>query len=241
MSIYCGDKPVTLYYGDRHPLTRYYNGHKIAGWRWDEQSALDMPFERTYNDRVDVEVLGRSEQVQTEQGKNLFDWETSTLVDIDGNSAPTFGSITDGVYTNQRSFYNAGVHITVPRGTISGGSTYTISFDVIAPMAQPIYFGVRSIGGTRTNTSKTVGDGVLTHMSMTVTAPAGYDYYQYVQLQGSSSTDSLSLNVVFTNIQLEIGTTATPYAPFVPNSPSPDYPSPIVSSAGEVRVEEEFV
>lgn len=38
-----------------------------------------------------------------------------------------------------------------------------------------------------------------------------------------------------TIVQLEIGTIATAYAPFVPNSPSPDYPSP-VNSAGNCNL-----
>ena len=42
----------------------------------------------------------------------------------------------------------------------------------------------------------------------------------------------------FTQIQLELGSVATTYTPFVPNSPSPDYPSPITPNvlAGDYKV-----
>lgn len=40
-----------------------------------------------------------------------------------------------------------------------------------------------------------------------------------------------------TNMMLEKGNTATAYVPFVPNSPSPDYPQPIESTTGLQKVE----
>ena len=148
------------------------------------------------------------------RGKNLWDWKKSKVVDIYAVEQATYGTILDGVYTNNRSFYSSGVHITVSDGTIVAGNTYTISFDVLAPTSQPIYFGVRNTAGIRTNTVKAVTEGVLSRVSMTVTAPVGYQYYQYVQLQGGSAINLLNLNVVFSNIQLELGSTTTPYEPF---------------------------
>ena len=230
MGIYLGDKQGIAYKGDYKPVNIYLGHEKAAGWELSEKTGTELSWDDTYNDKVLLAVVeGRSEQVVTVQGKNLFDWRQAKVVDYKGVEQPDYGTIIDGVYTNQTSYYGASCHITLPIGTIVAGNTYTISFDVLAPVSQSIYFGVRNTEGTRTVTTKSVTAGVLTHMYMTVTAPAGYTYYQYIQLQGSTSVDYTNINVVFTNIQLELGSSATAYELFIPNSPSPDYPSPIKS------------
>lgn len=229
--------PMWAFEGDYHPV-KVMDGDKTLFRAKDvTQTGIDMAFERTYNDRVDVVALGRSKQAVTVQGKNLFDWARAKIVDINGTEQPSYGSINDGTYINQMSYHSASVQLTVPSGALVGGNTYTISFEVLSPVNQPIYFGVRNNAGTRTNTTKSVAANTPTYMTLTVTAPAGFTYHQYVQLQGSTSTDPININTVFSNIQLELGSTATPYEPFTPDSPSPDYPSPIISSAGELRVE----
>lgn len=234
MGIYLGDKPTALYRGSYKPVNLYSGDKKAAGWKLSEKTGTSLEWADTYNDKVASAVVsGASTQEQTVQGKNLFDWTRAKIVDDSGIEQPSYGTITNGIYVNQMSLYGWIYYITLPIGTIVAGNTYTISFDILVPVSQAIYFGVRNTEGTRTHTYKSVTAGVLTHTHMTVTAPAGYTYFQFIQLQGSTRVDYRNINVVFSNIQLELGTTATAYAPFVPNSPSPDYPSPI-HSAGEV-------
>jgi hypothetical protein len=61
----------------------------------------------------------------------------------------------------------------------------------------------------------------------------------YVRL-GFRPIDNNSIDMTaISDIQLELGSTATTYTPFIPNSPSPDYPSTITSnlSAGTYKVQ----
>lgn len=60
-----------------------------------------------------------------------------------------------------------------------------------------------------------------------VTAPANARYVR----NAGFYTDS------FDTLQFELGSTATPYEPFVPDSPSPAYPSPIISANGDLAAE----
>lgn len=154
---------------------------------------------------IDVETLG----VLTT--KNLFDIQTTAVVNNADVEEPTYGTIENGVYTNEMSYYNIGTHLRVPQGTIIGGNTYTLSAYVLSPTTQSIYFGVKNTSGTRTNVYQSVTANVLTHMTFTVVVPVGYEYYQYIQLQGSTSVNSTALNIVFSNIQLEYGSSATEY------------------------------
>jgi hypothetical protein len=198
-----------------------------------EKTGVDLAWLRTVTGEVkSLTVNGKSTQTVTVQGKNLFDWETSKVVDTNGAVRTTFGSISNGVYTNQMSLYSTYCCVTVPSGTIIAGLTYTISFDVLSPETQSIYFGVHNTSGAYTKINQEVEGNVLTHVHLSVVAPAGYTYHQHVLLQGSSSVSYTNLNVTFSNIQIELSSTATAYEPFVPNSPSPEYQSPILSAGG---------
>ena len=62
MSIKVGDKDLFPYLGDYRPVNIYKGEHKVAGWKWTEQSGKELLFENTYNDFVEVEVDGKSYQ-----------------------------------------------------------------------------------------------------------------------------------------------------------------------------------
>jgi hypothetical protein len=159
-------------------------------------------------------------------GKNLLDMQTTWPVNRFGVSRSIYGSITDGVYTSQMSLYNVASYLTLPTGTIRAGETYTISFDVLAPVTQFIYFGFRDTDQIAITTTKYVVANTLTHLQMTLTASAGREYLQQVQLQGSTSVDYESTNIIFTNIQLELGGVATSRVPYQGSyaHPMPDLP-----------------
>ena len=156
MSIYLKDKALVPYHGDNRPLNVYHGGKKIAGYH-DEERSGDGPHEwdDTYNDRTSGEIHGNgdlqseyysferdSEQVQTVQGKNLFDlyriFATAHVVDpykcIDGAFAnnnevqPNDANIEIGNNELKVGSFvggcGAGFYIPVTSGT-----TYTMIFD----------------------------------------------------------------------------------------------------------------
>jgi hypothetical protein len=88
MPIYHDGKKMKPYRGYRKPVNVYYGDKKVAGWKNSTQTGNNLTFQTTYNDTADVVVKGKSlqksewvhktgesGQVQTEQGKNLFDYE----------------------------------------------------------------------------------------------------------------------------------------------------------------------
>lgn len=71
MLIKAGDKDLFPYLGDYRPINIYKGEHKIAGWKWAEQSGKEVGFENTYNDFVEVEIDGKSYQ-HVGSGENLW-------------------------------------------------------------------------------------------------------------------------------------------------------------------------
>ena len=204
MGAYYGDKPLALYYGDRHPLTRYYNGHRIAGWRWDEQSAPDMTFEHTYNDRVDVVALGRGQQVQTVQGKNICPVAAKTVTGT-GNS---------GGWTGNLIVKNIPV---VP------GQSYVASF------VRAKSDNMQGLGAVGTRYVHPTPTSAINHTQLWAQYLADYpatsgvpfvipDGMYYISFTFGNNVyvnDGQPGSLSVSNFQLELGSTATPNAPIV--------------------------
>lgn len=149
-------------------------------------------------------IVGETVQKVTVQGKNLYNKTKGLLINSYFN--PTVAVITES--GQARSIY-------IP---CLPNTTYTIS------KIQSARFGV-----TYTSVLPAIGTPIrgvienLTATNITITTDANANYlcvYLY-----TSSVDTLTLQQILDTVQIELGSTATTYEPFTPNSPSPDYPS----------------
>ena len=143
-----------------------------------------------------LEIEGKSEQVQTEQGKNLlpiniYEFESNVSksytqkIFLKKDVSYKFSYKTEG--TNIRTFVKNEGGITIA-GSIYSGATINVE-----------------------------NDGVYTFAS------------------DRSTTEVVKAGRVY-DIQLEEGTVATEFEPFTPDSPSPNYPSPIENVSGDLLV-----
>jgi hypothetical protein len=206
--LYIGDKPAKLFRGNYQPVNLYLGDKKLAGYDYQTKTGQAVSFEGTYNDTAEITVFGKSEQVQTVQEKNLIDYKKAY------NGFETTVTIIDNGLQLNGKWY-----VRIPVKNIVVGSSYTLSwlFEVLSGTPNTKW-GLYYEDGTN---SVQVGQG-----SSRIAEKAVKEIYLYVAVGTTASGN-------FTNIQLELGSVATAYAPFVPNSPSPDYPSPIscISSA----------
>lgn len=227
MGIYLGDKQGTLYKGDYKPVNLYHGDKKAAGWGLSEKTGTELSWDDTYNDKVlSAVVEGKSTQAVTVQGKNLLDiskWSAmnTTINGIKLSALPdgrirVEGKIVDPAISSsyvgdvlpmQKSTKLSAGRYSVHRINIDG---YDLEFFVGAYDADSNF--ITNIASANVNMTQ--------------------DFYVrsvgvYVNPRIVSDID------IVLSSQLELGTTATEYEPFIPNSPSPDYPSPIVST-GEV-------
>lgn len=151
-----------------------------------------------------------SVQTVTVQGKNLFD---KAKVATGKYLLPTDGTIGNTNYNNDVSAYI----------TIVAGNQYTISGNSYVQPAVSVglaWFNSALVYISGTSYGGATGNG-------TYTAPANAAYLRY-------TVNAIDINTS----QVELGATATSYETFVPNSPSPDYPSPITSNvpAGTYKI-----
>lgn len=153
-------------------------------------------------------IQGKYSQAVTVQGKQLFDKAKV--------SSPKYIQPATGVETTSSFSNNASPKIytgTETNVTISG-HTYV---QPNTPVGIAFYnsSNVRTGGTSYQNAN---GNG-------TYAIPAGTSYLRY-------TINNVDLNTS----QIEFGTVATSYAAFVPNSPSPDYPS-VIHNVGDVPFE----
>lgn len=172
-------------------------------------SAAESDFSR-------LAALGKSQQIVTEQGKNLAE-------------------ISDLTFTNQTVNGYSGVSGQNLLPILDMVKTYTYSayIDNTLGAAIPyitfwaVRYGVNE-KLTDTVTLIKIGKGEAGTASATLDC-AAFDWTGVTALYCGVSIDASGEGVTVTvsNFQLEEGSAATDYEPFVPDSPSPDYPSPI--------------
>ena len=143
---------------------------------------------------------GENTQVVQEQGKNLFD-----VRDYDG--FPDYYSVSDG----KLKVLKADNAVISSREGVKliAGNTYTLSTN--SPCQIVICNGVNSIKSGTTPQTFICPDSGKVSISFRSNINAQYP-------------------IIVDNVQLELGSEATPYEPFRPKMPSPDYPSPIVNT-----------
>lgn len=152
-----------------------------------------------------TEIQGKSEQVQSTLGKNLFNGVFHNGF-IDLNT----GAITSSPADHPSSVYSDFIRL-------YSGKSYIVSGHNGQDMRYRLYNLDGSYAKSISSNGQYTSDG---------------DYYvRLLWYQGLTNEQK-------SKIQLEEGTTATAYEPFIPNSPSPDYPSAInsVGDSGKLNV-----
>ncbi len=185
--------------------------------------------EYDYRNVAKIIIEGKSEQTTSTQGKNLIS-SNPEFWDIRQNSSP-FQISTDGsIISNDdgelriittASVRNAGIIIPAKPDEV-----YSLSADLKSDSITA-YMALRFLTSefeqiTNPYVSRNSRDyGKLKLENQVAPTNTTYVYVRF------SSDSPQGFNAK--NIQLEFGSTATSYEPFIPNSPSPDYPSSINS------------
>lgn len=211
--LYRGTKPGALYKGAYKPGKLYKGTQLVAGYA-DVSKAAPASWDGTYDDVMGVAAIGKGKQ-QTYSGKNLLDDAalrnySNWLDDIPG---------TTGV--------NMGYVITEAPGT------YTLSWTQPEDGSFPDFFYVYVVDADGGFDSFYLTTNTVVNLSYTITVPTGG--YAYVRLTGIGSESAFRENITkIATIQLETGSAATAYEPYVGGqpSPSPDYPQPLVAAEG---------
>ena len=167
-----------------------------------------------------TELQGKSEQAQSTLGKNLLDLTHAKIIvqgtgftyTIQNSNAVTLNCTNPGAYSS--------LHINLVG--LTTGKSYSVS-------------GVQSgknitLGMDEATDAAFVNRTVINGSQVTVREGYFYKLKIYANINSTSSTETYTNT--YTNIQLEEGSTATAYEPFIPNSPSPDYPS-VINSVGD--------
>lgn len=194
-----------------------------GGLIWDANGAISSVQSRTLT-RIDGDTFQ-----QTYTGKNLA--QPLDKYTYNRNGSATIESQSDGtvVFKTSSSSVSSGVYIYKTNGDNATlcpelfTAGYTVSFDVEATDTCTFEFGVT--GNHTTTTVSTTKQRV----SVATATGAGMVFYNNSQ-NGATITIS--------NIQVEAGSTASDYEPFVGGTPSPnpDYPQAIQTVTGEQTV-----
>ena len=205
--LYKGAKPAALYRGAYKPGRLSKAAQLVAGYA-DVSKAAPASWDGTYADVVGVAATGNGKQ-QTYSGKNLLLPEKN-VVAYNGVAAER---LADGRYhisgtPTAATTLALGIH----GGSLSlAAGTYTLAAPATADCWAALGPGYR--GGT----FSLAEEAVFTLFSIEVYASAVGQELDFVYAP-----------------QLEAGSTATAYEPYVGGqpSPSPDYPQPLVASEG---------
>lgn len=206
-----GAKTGALYRGTYKPGVLYKGTQLIAGYA-DAAKAAPASWDGTYDDVMGVTAQGRGGQ-QTYSGKNLLMTNRDTYTQL----GVTVERLADGRYhisgtpTEPSSLY-LGYGISIP---LAAG-TYTLSQP---PVAESLNVVALLLPGWR-------GSTFLLDEATTFTG---------IYIDVPSAAVGQELNFVY-GPQLEHGSTATAYEPYVGGqpSPSPDYPQPLVAAEGSL-------
>lgn len=213
--LYRGTKPAALYRGAYKPGKLYKGTQLVAGYK-DESKAAPASWDGTYDDVVGIAAQGRGKQ-QTYSGKNLLDDAAMRTYSNWTTAYPSTNAV------------NRGYKIVETPGQ------YTLSWAPTSEDAYPEYLYLCVITGGQTASTTYLTTSVIVKRSHTFTLPA--DSYAYLRMGRTGNEASFETQVgKIATIQLETGSTATAYEPYVGGqpSPSPDYPQPLVAAEGSL-------
>ena len=207
--LYRGTKPGALYKGAYKPGKLYKGTQLVAGYA-DVPKDAPASWDGTYDDVVGVAAQGRDKQ-QTYSGKNLMmtNMETYTL------SGVAVERLADGRY-----------HIS---GTPTAAASLFLAQDLSLVLAAGTYTLARPAEAETHNIQARLLPGWKTGtfvLGEELTVNACY-------MDLPKSVIGQELDFVYAP-QLEVGSVATAYEPYVGGqpSPSPDYPQPLVAAEG---------
>ena len=147
-------------------------------------------------------------------GKNLFDINSiKTMYNSYKTELYYYFSIKDGVINNKVGVYSAGTYMPCNIKTLSPG-TYTLSGEVSDSVNSGFYVGIRANGAFITSTYTSYKNSPnWEKFSYTFTLEEE-SVINGISLQGNGSASNyLKLEILFRNIQIEEGGTATVYEP----------------------------
>lgn len=179
-----------------------------------------------------LEIEGKSEQLQTEQGKNLFDINNKNMTKTNCSDVSIEeGSITitsTSVATLSRVVFPVKYPINEPI-TISFEATFLEGLDLANNAS--VYFRKSN---TSLGSTSLIKDTTKHTYSTTINniPEEGYQLWLYVK---SSSVEGI-VKIKFENIQVEVGEESTVFEPFISDSPSPNYPSKIENLSGNLEI-----
>lgn len=195
---------------------------ETGGLVWDANGAISEAYKLSL-----VDIKGDTFQ-QSYEGKNLFDKTTAKIAGGYISGAHVVSGYQDPI-TNQRDrlaivpcLPNTTYTITKPATPVLSKNRFRIGTSADAPA-----------NGSTLNDYWNAGDGAATTTrTFTTSSTANWLCIFYGQTEDYGASDILQ--TVLDGIQLELGSTATSYEPFVGGkaSPSPDYPQPIQTVTG---------
>lgn len=234
---YVGDKQAVLYKGDYQPAALYKGGQMVAGYDEQTYTGTEIAVADTYNDFADVTAIGKAKQTQTVQGKNLCptDWSKWTLsggayIDEEGycvigsSTAQASVSFNFAKKANTRDLYISLVSEKLP-DSLSDKNAWFCSYRYYLNDEYCGDAGMAELIGDRP-TRRLEGSTATKDCNIVqLTMGIGKQYTPFYRFKEVSVTD------------YQYNLPASWFEPFVPNSPSPDYPSPIELASGTVLTE----
>ena len=170
------------------------------------------------------ETQGRSSQIVTQQGKNLFDITQMTYITGSGSTYEVLENSTIRVAVSLAGTYRNVVFTTLAFDALKGLEV-TVGTDIAVSGSNRGQMAVQFL----TDGASTVSQYITASTGFkTFTVPEAFDEVRLVFYSNCESTEEqVGDTATYANIQIETGNTRTDYEPFVPNSPSPDYPAQI--------------
>lgn len=211
--LYRGTKPGAVYRGAYKPGKLYKGTQLVAGYA-DVAKAAPASWDGTYDDVVGIAAQGRGKQ-QTYRGVNLLDDAAMKM------------------YSNWRDDIPGTTGINMGFVIVNEPGTYTLSWTQPEDGSFPNFFYLYVVDADGKNDDFYLTTSKVVNLSYTIVVPTGG--YAYVRLTGIGSEVAFQAAIAkIATIQLETGSTATAYEPYVGGqpSPSPDYPQPLVAAEG---------
>jgi hypothetical protein len=211
----CHDgKKMKPYRGYRKPVNVYYGDKKVAGWKNSTQTGNNLTFQTTYNDTADVVVKGKTLQKSEWVHKQGLTTQQTWTGKNQNNAVPSSGYYYDstGLPSGANSLY-----IKLSPISCNGNLNYTMSCNLI------IYtiwcFDNAGVAITKLT---------VENNDISFTTPSNCTELR-VSLRNTSGVADTS---AYEWGQLELGSTATSYEPYVGGipSPNPSYPQPLISN-----------
>lgn len=220
--IYINGEEVKPYLGDYKPLTIYKGTEKLAGWVENTtEISSNIRIENGYS-TMKVKPFGKSEQVQTEQGKNLLPFKdiNFTLKGVN-------------FYTENGNLYLNGAST---GEILTSDNAYITYFSFILPVGTYKFKHFSSLNINMAIQLKNVSDkSELASINLNSNTVKTFTLNEETEVYLGIYIYNQNFNSENLKLMLSIED-ATEYEPSIPDSPSPNYPSKIENVSGDLEV-----